>query len=73
MEREELKKIIKQVIYNPQVLRPPITYRITDVDNTGRIKGYTSNYIDEGDFDGYLERLEAQLIYRLATKDVPPK
>ena len=45
MKKEELKKIIKQVIYNPQVSFPPISYKITDVSHTNR-ESFTSEYID---------------------------
>lgn len=60
----EIKKIIKQVLFNPQVAFPPISYRITD--KSGGVDGdYTSNYIDKKDFERYLKDLEKQLIYRL--------
>jgi hypothetical protein len=66
---EKVTEIIKQVIHNPQVSRPPISYVITD--KSSYYKGdYTAEYIDKGDFDSYLEELEKQLIFRL--KDICP-
>lgn len=56
------EEIIKQVLYNPQVTKPPISYSITSKDAQD---DYTSDYIDVADFDSYVKRLEAQLIYRL--------
>ena len=61
----EIKKIIKQVLYNPQVSYPPISYGITDFSTD---KKYISKYMDETDFHNYLERLEQQLVFRL--KDI---
>lgn len=76
-EQKKLKKmkkmlnqtIVHQVLYNPQVSYPPISYIIEDkavVDRKGG--GYRAKYIDKGDFDDYLERLEIQLNYRLNQK-----
>lgn len=62
MEEEKLKEIIKQILYNPQVTPPPISYSITSKEVDG---DYTADYIDIGDFNSYLKRLEAQLIFRL--------
>lgn len=59
----ENKEIIKQVFHNPQVSHPPISYKITDIENGG--DGYKSEYIDVADFRSYLIRLEKQLIFRL--------
>lgn len=64
MEKGKLQEIIKQVLYNPQVSFPPISYRITDF---GGEEEYTSAYMDVKDFNRYRERLEAQLISRLAS------
>ena len=63
---KELEKIIEQVLYNPQVSYPPVSYKITDVS-----ENYKSEYIDKGDFDCYLKRLKIQLIFRL--KSLAPK
>ncbi len=62
MEKERVIEIIKQVIHNPQVSTPPISYEITDFGNQ---KKYSSQYIDIADFKSYLERLEKQLINRI--------
>lgn len=58
-----MEEIIKQVLYNPQVSYPPISYTITSEG----VEPYTAKYIDEGDFKKYLKRLEKQLIDRLST------
>ena len=65
MVMKEVKKIIKHVLYNPQVSYPPISYKIEDVSS----ESYRSSYMDEKDFKTYLKRLEKRLIYRLD----PPK
>lgn len=59
----DYEQIIKQVLHNPQVTPPPISYTITDHDCTG--DDYKSQFIDIADFNDYLARLEAQLLYRL--------
>lgn len=59
----EIPEIIKQVLYNPQVSYPPISYRIKDTEYDGQ--GYESEYIDIKDFKRYLKRLEQQLNFRL--------
>lgn len=64
MSNEKIKEAIHQVLYNPQVSYPPISYKITDVSIE---KDYSSEYIDIGDFKKYLSRLEEQLISRLTT------
>ena len=64
MNKEKIIEVIKQVIHNPQVLPPPITYTITQ----NRIlddENYTADYIDKGDFDSFMKRFEKQLIYRI--------
>lgn len=61
MKKERVEEIIKQVLHNPQVRFPPISYKITDVG-----AGYSSEYIDVEDFKHYLEHLEHQLISRLS-------
>lgn len=63
MNEERIKEIVKQVLFNPQVTNPPISYTITDHYYTDD-KSYTSEYIDKGDFEKYLKRLEEQLVYR---------
>ncbi len=63
-----MEEIVKQVLYNPQVAYPPISYEITDISNTGASENYKSQYIDINDFKSYLERLEKQLVYRLSSK-----
>jgi len=63
-QREIIKKIVWQVIHNPQVSFPPTSYVITD-----KSAKYTSLYIDKKDFDSYLKRLEKQLVYRLTTPE----
>jgi hypothetical protein len=63
MRKERIEEVIKQVLYNPQISYPPISYKITDVSHMG--EDYTSSYMDEGDFKKYLERLEKQLVSRL--------
>jgi len=60
---KEVMKIIKEVIHNPQVSLPAISYKITDVDNMNE-QSYTSEYIDKRDFKSYLKRLEAQIKFR---------
>lgn len=67
MEKEEIEKIIKQVLYNPQVTNPPISYKITDVSNNFKNNDYTSEYMDVKDFERYLADLEKQLVYRLTS------
>lgn len=62
MKPEQIIEIIKQVIHNPQVSPPPITYSITEKNVT--IPEYTSDYIDVDDFKSFMERLEKQLISR---------
>lgn len=62
MTKEQIEAIIKQILYNPQVSYPPISYTITDESGD---EPYHSQYIDMGDFHSYLERLEKQLISRL--------
>lgn len=64
MKEEKLVEIIKQVIHNPQVSYPPISYEIKDCA-TGAEEGYTSKYIDKEDFDLFMKRLEERLIIRL--------
>ena len=64
MKKKRIKEIIKQIIHNPQVTPPAISYKITDVSHLEG-KSYTSEYIDKGDFKRYLKDLEKQLIYRL--------
>jgi hypothetical protein len=64
MPKERIAEIIQQVIRNPQVSFPPISYRITDIGVGG--EDYTSEYIDMGDFKSYLDRLEKQLVSRLS-------
>ena len=63
MAKERIIEIIKQVLHNPQVSPPPISYTITE-EGTDE---YTSKYIDIRDFESYIERLEKQLIYRFTT------
>lgn len=67
MNKERIKEIINQVLYNPQVTNPVISYTITDHSHT-EDKSYTSEYIDKGDFEKYLKRLEKQLIDRLSSE-----
>ena len=55
------RDIIKQVLHNPQVSPPALSYKITDMGS----EGYTSEYIDKKDFDLYVKRLEKTLLYRL--------
>lgn len=64
MEKEKIEEIIKQVLYNPQVSYPPISYSITDKDPTG---DYESEYIDIQDFHIYIKSLGKQLVKRLTT------
>lgn len=65
MKEERLKEIIKQVLYNPQVVSPAISYEITDKGAGDKGEDYTSKYIDIGDFKRYVKDLEKQLIFRL--------
>ena len=62
MEGEKIAEIIKQVLNNPQIANPPISYKITDVSSK---INYSSEYIDIADFKKFLNRLEKQLIVRL--------
>ena len=62
----EVGEIINQVLCNPQVSYPPISYSITAYDHSDD-ENYVSEYIDRADFDSYLKRLESQLISRLTT------
>lgn len=64
MEKEKIIEIIKQVLHNPQVSAPPISYTITQEGE----EPYTSKYIDIGDFESFIERLEKQLIYRINSR-----
>lgn len=63
MSEEIVKEIIKQVLFNPQVNYPPISYKIEELG----IEPYKSQYIDKEDFESYLKRLEKQLIMRLTS------
>ncbi len=63
MEKTRVEEIIKQVLFNPQVSRPSVSYAIEDKSEDG----YSSEYIDVKDFDIYLERLEKQLVSRLTS------
>lgn len=65
-EPVDVEGIVKQVLHNPQVSHPPISYQIID-----RADGYDSEYIDVEDFRSYLKRLEDQLVYRLGTHTTP--
>lgn len=65
MNNERLKEVIKQVLYNPQVISPPISYEIIDKGCGDKGEDYTSKYMDVKDFDRYVKDLEKQLIYRL--------
>lgn len=67
MEKKEIEEIIKQVLYNPQVTNPAISYIITDVKIGDKGEDYVSEYIDVGDFNRYVKDLERQLVYRLTT------
>ena len=62
MEKIKIEEIIKQVLYNPQVSYPALSYVIEDKNGED---SYKSEYIDIEDFKKYLERLEKQLIIRL--------
>lgn len=61
MEKQRVENIIKQVLWNPQVTYPPVSYTITSEGT----EPYTAKYIDIGDFNSFLDRLEKQLISRL--------
>lgn len=66
MEKNRIEEIVKQVLCNPQVSYPSISYKITDVAHGSSDDSYTSEYIDMGDFKRYLVRLQERLIYRLS-------
>lgn len=66
LTNKKIKEIIKQVLYNPQVSLPPVTYRIKD--NSAE---YESEYVDILDVKSYLKRLEQQLLFRLIDEPLP--
>lgn len=61
-----ISEIVKQVLFNPQVTHPAISYKVTDVGIVD--DEYSSDYIDVRDFNSYLNRLEKQLIDRLVSQ-----
>ncbi len=65
MTKEKLKEMVNQIIHNPQVSYPPVSYMITDINHTDEGNTYTSSYIDTRDFDDFLRRLEKQFISRI--------
>lgn len=65
MEKERIAEIVNEVLFNPQVSYPGISYVITDVVHLSPEDSYKSRYMDEQDFELYLKRLEKQLILRL--------
>lgn len=58
---KEIKAVVKQVIRNPQVVPPAISYTIKDHG----CEGYTSKYIDVDCFNRYKKDLEKVLVSRL--------
>ncbi len=64
MTKEKVIEIIRQVIHNPQVSPPPISYEIKDYAE----EGYISKYIDVGDFDRYMENLEEAITRRITNE-----
>lgn len=68
MKKERIEEIVHQVLYNPQVSYPPISYEITDKSS----EDYTSEYMDKRDFMTFLERLEAQLVSRFSLENKTP-